>query len=156
MSGTTTAPRRCAATPGRCWSRLNDALRRDHQGALAHKREWLAECTAKKAEWRAFRTAQLDAASPVDVVWQRAVLTQPQAIAVTADFCKRRGAIKFFDAGDVQANGFQIVEDDRPYETYTEAGASYMGFAVSALLAGAMADRAAVTRWPPPATARSR
>ena len=46
------------------------------------------------------------------------------------------GAVKFFDAGDVQANGFQVVEDDAPGETYTESGASYMGFAVSALLGG--------------------
>ena len=45
---------------------------------------------------------RLDAPPPVDAVWQRAVLTQPQAIAVTAAFCKKRGAIKFFDAGDVQ------------------------------------------------------
>ncbi|MFN3350374.1 thiamine pyrophosphate-dependent enzyme, partial [Pseudorhodoplanes sp.] len=49
-------------------------------------------------------------------------------------------AAKFFDAGDVQANGFQIVEDDKTGDTFTESGASYMGFAVSALLASGMAD----------------
>ena len=125
---------------GAVLERLNDVLRRDHPQAPASKRAWLDACAAKKAEWRAFRTAQLDAAAPIDTVWQRAVLTQPQAIAVTAAFCKARGTIKFFDAGDVQANGFQIVEDDSPYETFTEAGASYMGFSVSALLAGALAD----------------
>ncbi len=48
---------------------------------------------------------------------------------------------KFFDAGDVQANGFQIVEDDQTGDTFTETGASYMGFAVSALLASALADK---------------
>jgi 3D-(3,5/4)-trihydroxycyclohexane-1,2-dione acylhydrolase (decyclizing) len=53
---------------------------------------------------------------------------------------KEIGAAKFFDAGDVQANGFQIVEDDRSGDTFTEAGASYMGFAPSALLASALAD----------------
>ena len=125
---------------GAVLKRLNDVLRRDHPRALANKRDWLAACGAKKAEWRAFKAAQLDAPPPIDAVWQRAVLTQPQAIAVTAAFCKERGAIKFFDAGDVQANGFQIVEDDAPYETFTEAGASYMGFSVCALLAGALAD----------------
>ena len=125
---------------GAVLGRLNAVLRRDHLEAPARKREWLDACAAKKAEWRAFRTAQLDAAQPVDTVWQREVLTQPQAIAVTAAFCKARGAVKFFDAGDVQANGFQIVEDDEPYETFTEAGASYMGFSVSALLAGALAE----------------
>ena len=125
---------------GAVLERLNEELRRDGSRALANKRDWLGTCSAKKAEWRAFKTTQIGAAAPIDAVWQRAVLTQPQAIAVTAEFCKKRGAIKFFDAGDVQANGFQIVEDDRPYETFTEAGASYMGFSVSALLAGALAD----------------
>ena len=125
---------------GAVLERLNDVLRRDHPQALANKHDWLAACRAKKAEWRAFKTAQLDAAAPVDAVWQRPVLTQPQAIAITAALCKARGAVKLFDAGDVQANGFQIVEDDTPYETFTEAGASYMGFAVSALLAGALAE----------------
>ena len=51
-----------------------------------------------------------------------------------ADFARQIGAAKLFDAGDVQANGFQIVEDDRTGDTYTESGASYMGFAVSGLL----------------------
>ena len=41
----------------------------------------------------------------------------------------------------MQANGFQIVEDDRSGDTFTETGASYMGFAASALLASALADR---------------
>ena len=43
-----------------------------------------------------------------------------------------------FDAGDVQANGFQVVEDEREGQTFSETGASYMGFAVSALLATAL------------------
>ena len=41
----------------------------------------------------------------------------------------------------MQANGFQIVEDDRTGDTFTEAGASYMGFAASALLGSALADK---------------
>ena len=49
--------------------------------------------------------------------------------------------VTFFDAGDVQANGFQISEDDRLGRTFTETGASYMGFAVSALLATALASK---------------
>jgi 3D-(3,5/4)-trihydroxycyclohexane-1,2-dione acylhydrolase (decyclizing) len=35
----------------------------------------------------------------------------------------------------VQANGFQVVEDESYGTTFSETGASYMGFAVSALLA---------------------
>jgi 3D-(3,5/4)-trihydroxycyclohexane-1,2-dione acylhydrolase (decyclizing) len=76
-----------------------------------------------------------------DEIWQKPVFTQPVAIKIVADFAKEVGAAKFFDAGDVQANGFQIVEDDRTGETFTEAGASYMGFAASALLASALADK---------------
>jgi 3D-(3,5/4)-trihydroxycyclohexane-1,2-dione acylhydrolase (decyclizing) len=74
-------------------------------------------------------------------VWQRAALAEPAAIKIVADFAKEIGAAKFFDAGDVQANGFQIVEDDSTGSTFTETGASYMGFAASALLASALADR---------------
>ena len=126
---------------GAVLERLSEILRREHPRALEHKEEWLTRCAVKKAEWRDFKTTQLEAVPPSDAVWGRTVLTQPQAIAIAAEFCKQRGAIKFFDAGDVQANGFQIVEDDAPYETFTEAGASYMGFAVSALLSDALARK---------------
>ena len=105
------------------------------------KQEWLRCCGEKKAEWSAFKTRQFEAPRPLDPVWGRRVLTQPQAIKVAADFAREKGAIKYFDAGDVQANGFQIVEDDDPFSTYTEAGASYMGFAASALVSGALADK---------------
>ncbi|HWV53409.1 thiamine pyrophosphate-dependent enzyme [Pseudorhodoplanes sp.] len=110
-------------------------------GASANKAEWLKACAVKKAEWTAFKKSRFDAAPALDAAWQRAVLYQPAAIKVVADFAKSIGAAKFFDAGDVQANGFQIVEDDRTGDTFTESGASYMGFAVSALLASGMADK---------------
>ena len=74
-----------------------------------------------------------------DDYWGEKVLTQPAAIHIATDWAKTYGAKCFFDAGDVQANGFQIVEDDTPDQTFTETGASYMGFAVSALLATAAA-----------------
>ena len=70
------------------------------------------------------------------------MLTQPVALKVACDFADGVGAIKYFDAGDVQANGFQIVEDQREGQTCTDTGASYMGFAVSALLAGALREDA--------------
>ena len=125
---------------GAILTRLGELLREAHPQMLPGKREWLARCERKKGEWREFKIARLRAERPVDAVWQQRVLTQPQAIAVVAAFCKRVDAVKLFDAGDVQANGFQIVEDDRPGETFTEAGASYMGFAVSALMASAIAE----------------
>jgi 3D-(3,5/4)-trihydroxycyclohexane-1,2-dione acylhydrolase (decyclizing) len=107
---------------------------------LAPKREWLDACAAKKAEWRRFKEERFDAPPLPDPVWGRPVLGQPAAIKVVADFAKSVGAAKFFDAGDVQANGFQIVEDDRTGDTCTDGGSSYMGFAVSALVASAAAD----------------
>lgn len=120
--------------------RLNNRLV-ERNASTGNKQVWLARCIEKKAEWLAFKKVQFEADRPVDPVWQRPVLTQPQAIKIVADFCKSRNIIKFFDAGDVQANGFQIVEDEQPGETFTESGASYMGFAVSALLAGALAEK---------------
>lgn len=108
---------------------------------LASKAEWLATGVARKAEWLAYKNRRYAAAPVYDEVWQRPVLTQPQAIKTVVDFAGRVGAMKFFDAGDVQANGFQIVEDDRTGDTLTETGASYMGFASNALLASAIADR---------------
>jgi 3D-(3,5/4)-trihydroxycyclohexane-1,2-dione acylhydrolase (decyclizing) len=111
-------------------------------GASANKADWLKACAAKKAEWAAYRKARYDAPPAYDPVWQRAVLYQPAAIKVVADFAKSIDAAKFFDAGDVQANGFQIVEDDRTGDTFTESGASYMGFAASALMASGIAQEA--------------
>jgi 3D-(3,5/4)-trihydroxycyclohexane-1,2-dione acylhydrolase (decyclizing) len=109
--------------------------------ASANKADWLAACAAKKAEWSAYKRARFEAAPIRDEVWPRPALAQPAAIKIVADFAKSIGAAKLFDAGDVQANGFQIVEDDKTGDTFTESGASYMGFAVSALLASAIADK---------------
>ena len=105
------------------------------------RREWLAECAQRKAEWKAFQRTRAAAVPRLDPTWGEPVLTQPAAIAAVAAFAKDHGAVKLFDAGDVQANGFQLVEDDHPFQTFTESGASYMGFAASAVLAGALADR---------------
>lgn len=109
--------------------------------ASAAKQAWLAACSAKKKEWRDYRYVRFNAGPLADQVWQRPALSQPAAIKVVADFAKRIDAVKYFDAGDVQANGFQVVEDDRSGDTFTETGASYMGFAGSALLAAAAARK---------------
>ena len=108
--------------------------------AAGNKKEWLAACAAKKKEWADYKAKRYACPPLNDEAWQKPVLTQPAAIKIVADFAKEIGAAKFFDAGDVQANGFQIVEDDKTGDSFTEAGASYMGFAPSALLAGALAD----------------
>lgn len=116
------------------------AARLEKSGANANKNAWLKACAEKKAEWAAFKRKRFECPSLRDEAWQKPVLTQPAAIKIVADFAKKIDAAKFFDAGDVQANGFQIVEDDRTGDTFTESGASYMGFAPSALLASALAD----------------
>jgi 3D-(3,5/4)-trihydroxycyclohexane-1,2-dione acylhydrolase (decyclizing) len=108
--------------------------------ARENKSTWLKACVEKKAEWNAYKDKRFECSALRDEAWQKPVLLQPSAIKVVADFAKEIDAAKFFDAGDVQANGFQIVEDDRTGDTFTEAGASYMGFAASALLASALAD----------------
>jgi 3D-(3,5/4)-trihydroxycyclohexane-1,2-dione acylhydrolase (decyclizing) len=102
---------------------------------------WLLECVAKRKAWLDYK--ELRYATPVlkDEYWGEMVLTQPAVVKIATDWAKARQAITFFDAGDVQANGFQIVEDERPNQTFTETGASYMGFAVSALLATAVASK---------------
>ena len=105
------------------------------------KGAWLRAAAAKKAEWQTLRASRAAGPALHDPIWPHPVMTQPQAIAAADVACRAIGAIKFFDAGDVQANGFQIVADDAPFQTFTESGASYMGFAVSALLAQPLAER---------------
>ena len=104
------------------------------------KAAWLAACAAKKAEWAALKRERVAAIAPIDDAWQRRVMTQVQAVKTAIDFANAIGAVKLFDAGDVQAVGFQIAEDQRAFQTFTETGASYMGFAASALMAAAIAD----------------
>ncbi len=116
------------------------AAKLEAASASKNKKSWLESCAAKKAEWATYKRKRFVCAPLHDEVWQKPVLPQPAAIKVVSDFAKQIGAAKFFDAGDVQANGFQIVEDDRTGDTFTEAGASYMGFAASALLGSALAD----------------
>lgn len=107
--------------------------------------EWLQSCAAKKQAWDQFKAERYTHPVLFDQKWNRDLLTQPPAIKTVIDFADDVGAVKLFDAGDVQANGFQAVEDAAPGKTFTDTGASYMGFAVSALLASAVADQGQYT-----------
>ena len=120
--------------------RLVAALRDAGMDKGASPTPWFEECRAKRDEWDAFLAGRLAVPSLDDPKLGRPLLTQPVAIATTVAFARRVGAAKYFDAGDVQANGFQLVEDDALGDTFTETGASYMGFASSAILASAFAD----------------
>jgi 3D-(3,5/4)-trihydroxycyclohexane-1,2-dione acylhydrolase (decyclizing) len=117
------------------------AAKLEAAAAKKNKSAWLSACSGKKAEWAEFKRKRFALAPLQDEVWGKPVLAQPAAIKIVSDFAKEIDATKLFDAGDVQANGFQIVEDERTGQTYTETGASYMGFAVSALLGAALADK---------------
>jgi 3D-(3,5/4)-trihydroxycyclohexane-1,2-dione acylhydrolase (decyclizing) len=122
--------------------RLLEALgnvQRVEPAALASS-AWRSACAEKKAEWTTLRQARTHSAPMLDPAWGREVMTQPSALAIVQAFACRANALKVFDAGDVQANGFQINADATPFETVTESGASYMGFAASSLLAAAAAD----------------
>jgi 3D-(3,5/4)-trihydroxycyclohexane-1,2-dione acylhydrolase (decyclizing) len=101
---------------------------------------WRSACAEKKDEWRALRDQRARAAPMLDPAWGREVMTQPSAVASVQAFAYRVNALKVFDAGDVQANGFQLNADATPFQTVTESGASYMGFAANSLLAAAAAD----------------
>jgi 3D-(3,5/4)-trihydroxycyclohexane-1,2-dione acylhydrolase (decyclizing) len=118
---------------------LNQIIDRS-AATLGEKQSWLKACYRKKMEWREFLTARQVQEPIEDPVWGRPVLTQPVAIKEACDFAKAVNGIKFFDAGDVQANGFQTVEDERVGDTFTDTGASYMGFATSAVTANGLAD----------------
>lgn len=110
------------------------------EAPLCKNSPWLKASTREKEKWQRFKQARYDKSTLFDATWGREVLTQPAAIFAASGFVNSVGGVKYFDAGDVQANGFQVVEDDTPFQTYTETGASYMGFATSALVAGGLAE----------------
>jgi 3D-(3,5/4)-trihydroxycyclohexane-1,2-dione acylhydrolase (decyclizing) len=120
--------------------RLIAALREGGIQPPAEPSPWMQACAEKRAEWDQFRAARYRQHTLYDEVWGREVLTQPAAIKAATDWVQANGAVGIFDAGDVQANGFQIIEPERLGQFYSEAGASYMGFGVSALLTTGIAN----------------
>jgi 3D-(3,5/4)-trihydroxycyclohexane-1,2-dione acylhydrolase (decyclizing) len=121
--------------------RLIDALKAQGATPQPADSDWSKRNIAAKAEWEAFKDERY--ATPVlfDEVWQREVLTQPAALKTVTEWARAKDAVTYFDAGDVQANGFQVNEDDRLGRTVTETGASYMGFSTSAVVAAGMTDQ---------------
>lgn len=117
-------------------ARLNAELRRRNALPCAES-DWLAACTAYKQEWERFKGQRYETPTLYDDKRGQALLTQPAAIKIATDWARDTASTAIFDAGDVQANGFQIVEDDHIGQTFTDTGASYMGFACCAVLASA-------------------
>lgn len=102
--------------------------------------DWFEKCSAKRNEWRNRRSEIIGRETLTDDIWGKVVLTQPFVIAETLKWISEGGFKAFFDAGDVQANGFQLADVESEGWYFSESGASYMGFASSAVLAGGLAD----------------
>jgi len=122
---------------------LNEKLRHrlKTEGKARGESSWFAACKLQRRQWEDFKAERYNNPFLYDEVWDDKVLTQPAVIKTVTDWARETEAVAFFDAGDVQANGFQIVEDDKLGRTFTETGASYMGFGVSALLATALTEK---------------
>ena len=118
---------------------LNDAL--EKETGYTPDKEWQKACIAQKLAWQGFKEKIRKTPVLFDEYWQREVLTQPAAVMTALEWAKANKVVSFFDAGDVQANGFQVNEDEAPGMVFTDTGASYMGFAVSALLATGTASK---------------
>lgn len=119
---------------------LVDSLK--HAGAKINDQDtdWFKSCSSKKDEWIAYKEARYQHPTIFDPVWNKEVMTQPAAIKIASDWAREHNCISIFDAGDVQANGFQIVEDDKLGQSITDGGASYMGFAASSVLAAGISQ----------------
>ena len=120
--------------------KLIETLKKKGMQSSKSASDWFKTIKVKKEEWEEFKAKRYACEPLKDKVWKMKVLTEPVAIKTVCDFADSIGAIKYFDAGDVQANGFQIVEDETEGQTYTDTGSSYMGFAASALLSGVLAN----------------
>ncbi len=107
-------------------------------GFAPRESDWTRAVAAKRAEWSVLLRERTSVEPLPDPTWGTTVLTQPTAVEAVRAFADAHGAVKVFDAGDVQANGFQITRDEREGLTLNDTGASYMGFAVSAILASAI------------------
>ena len=103
---------------------------------------WLADCASARAEWDRYLKARTDPVLLRDSRWDQPVLSQAAALRIIEDWATRHRAFRWYDAGDVQATAFQVSRDDSPDESFTDGGASYMGFGASALLATALSDLA--------------
>lgn len=121
--------------------RLNDELRSQGVQPAGFGSAWAQECLAAQDEWRRFKAERMKKQVLFDEVWDREVMTQPAVIDLVSKWARERQMPVFFDAGDVQANGFQVVEDERPGQSITETGASYMGFATSAVVASGISAK---------------
>lgn len=120
---------------------LNEVLKQHPPKVDRDCSDWFSACKEKRVQWQDLIQTRMEQPILFDPVWKQEVLTQPAAIKTALDWAKVHQVKVVFDAGDVQANGFQLADEETPFEIYNESGASYMGFAVSSLLATGIADK---------------
>lgn len=109
---------------------LQDLLAELQRRPRKHPDElWLQEIARAKEQWRNY--LQEYYAHPVI----DGKLTLPAAIKAIDDYVNTYEGIKIFDAGDPQANGFQIARHQKPKTFLTDTGNSCMGFGISAAFA---------------------
>jgi 3D-(3,5/4)-trihydroxycyclohexane-1,2-dione acylhydrolase (decyclizing) len=112
----------------------------EEHGIINLDTDWNAKCIEKHAEWNSFKNKILATSKIFDSLWETEVLTQPAVINEVLEWASKSQFKTFFDAGEVQANGFQIADVESEGQFISETGSSYMGFASSAVLAGGIAD----------------
>lgn len=120
--------------------RMNEILCKKPRKTGGKASGWLQACQKKRDEWVNLIEERTAVPMIFDPVWGKPVFTQPAVIRTALEWAQRNEVKTIFDAGDVQANGFQLAQDLTADQTYNDTGASYMGFAVSALLATGIAD----------------
>lgn len=94
-----------------------------------HDRDWLDSIATAKKRWSEYLQDYYN--HPV----LDGKLTQPGAIKAIDDYINTYAGIKILDAGDVQAQAFQIARHLRPKTLLNDTGNSCMGFAISAAFA---------------------
>jgi 3D-(3,5/4)-trihydroxycyclohexane-1,2-dione acylhydrolase (decyclizing) len=121
--------------------KLMETIQRRGTNPTLRQSSWLEECTRQRQSWIEFKSERFNHPTLFDPVWGRKVMTQPAVIKIAGDWAIAHQVASFFDAGDVQANGFQIFEPETLGQIFTDGGASYMGFAAGALLATAISKK---------------
>jgi 3D-(3,5/4)-trihydroxycyclohexane-1,2-dione acylhydrolase (decyclizing) len=121
--------------------RLNEALRAGGRVPDAGSSEWFVACREKRREWDAYLSERTEHPRLFDEALGACALTQPAAIKLITDWARGHDVPVFLDAGEPQGFAFQVAEDDRVGRSYTDGGASYMGFAASAVLSSALAEQ---------------
>ncbi len=118
------------AVVGDASAALRDILAALRRGASSERPvpdpRWVASLGRAKRKWQRYLNEFFS--HPV----VNGKLTQPAVIKAVDDYVNSHRGIKIFDAGDVQAHGFQICHHLEPKTWLNETGNSCMGFGICA------------------------